>query len=220
MMQKNPVKKFAVVLSILTVLAIGSLLTQMVESNHNYERSLAHIQYLRSYLGDLHGELLQLNQEQLADRKKYERLDLLEYKNATFHKKFPDFARIVDVAYKTSRRYGFHPNLVLSVMQVESAFDPMAVSTAGAYGLMQVRYAVWKDELNIDKNKIFDIEYNIELGLKILKQYHEVSGGNLGRTLFLYNNGYKYNNSGYITKVNASIYNQDADSASPVSVSR
>ncbi|MCJ7524779.1 MAG: lytic transglycosylase domain-containing protein [Candidatus Aminicenantes bacterium] len=220
MMQKNPVKKFAVVLSILTVLAIGSLLAQMVESNHNYERSLAHIQYLRSYLGDLHGELLQLNQEQLADRKKYERLDLLEYKAATFHKTFPDFARIVDVAYQRSQAYGFHPNLVLSVIQVESAFNPMAVSSAGAYGLMQVRYAVWKDELNIDMKKIFDIDYNIELGLKILKQYHEVSGGNLGRTLFLYNNGYKYNNSGYITKVNASIYNQGPDSARPVSVSR
>jgi len=219
-MQKNPVKKFAVALSILTVLAIGSLLAQMVESNHNYERSLAHIQYLRSYLGDLHGELLQLNEEQLADRKKYERLDLLEYKAATFQKKFPDFARIVDVAYQRSQAYGFHPNLVLSVIQVESAFNPMAVSSAGAYGLMQVRYAVWKDELNIDMKKIFDIDYNIELGLKILKQYHEVSGGNLGRTLFLYNNGYKYNNSGYIAKVNASIYNQEPDSARPVSVSR
>lgn len=219
-MQKNPVKKFALALSVLTVLAIGSLLTQMVESNRNYERSLAHVQFLAAHLGDLHGQLLQLNEEQMANQKKYERLDLLEYKNATFHKKFPDFARIVDVAYKTSRRYGFHPNLVLAVMQVESAFDPLAVSTAGAYGLMQVRYAVWKDELNIDKNKIFDIEYNIELGLKILKQYHEVSGGNLGRTLFLYNNGYKYNNSGYITKVNASIYNQDANSARPLNVGR
>ncbi|MCG2811184.1 MAG: lytic transglycosylase domain-containing protein [Candidatus Aminicenantes bacterium] len=219
-MQKNPVKKFAVALSILTVLAIGSLLAQMVESNRNYERSLAHVQFLATHLGDLYGQLLQLNEEQMANQKKYERIDLLEYKNATFHKKFPDFARIVDFAYKTSRRYGFHPNLVLSVMQVESAFDPLAVSTAGAYGLMQVRYAVWKDELNIDKNKIFDIEYNIELGLKILKQYHKVSEGNLSRTLFLYNNGYKYNNSGYITKVNASIYNQDANSARPVPVGR
>lgn len=220
MMQKNPVKKFAVALSILTVLAIGSLLAQMVESNRNYERSLAHVQFLATHLGNLHEQLLQLNQEQLADRKKYERLDLLEYKNATFQKKFPDFARIVDVAYQRSQAYGFHPNLVLSVIQVESAFNPMAVSSAGAYGLMQVRYAVWKDELNIDMKKIFDIDYNIELGLKILKQYHEVSGGNLGRTLFLYNNGYKYNNSGYITKVNSSIYNQGPDSARPVSVSR
>ncbi|MBU1570207.1 MAG: hypothetical protein KKE00_06795, partial [Proteobacteria bacterium] len=89
-MQKNPVKKFAVALSILTVLAIGSLLAQMVESNRNYERSLTHVQFLATHLGDLHGQLQQLNEEQLANQKKYERLDLLEYKNATFQKKFPD----------------------------------------------------------------------------------------------------------------------------------
>jgi len=219
-MQKNPVKKFAVVLSVLSVLAIGSLLAQMVQSNHNYERSLAHVRFLAAHLGDLHGQLLQANEEQLANQKKFERVDLLEYQNATFQKKFPDFAKIVDVAFKKSRRYGFNPNLILSVIQVESAFNPLAVSSAGAYGLMQVRYSVWKDELRIDKNRIFDIEYNIDLGLRILKQYHEVSGGNINRTLFLYNNGYKYNNSGYLTRVNASIYNQDGEFAKPVNVGR
>ncbi len=84
---------------------------------------------------------------------------------------------------------------------------------------MQVRYAVWKDELNIDRSRIFDIEYNIDLGLRILKQYHEVSGGNIRRTLFLYNNGYKYNNSGYLAMVNSSIYNQEPRNPAPVGVS-
>ena len=219
MTQKNPVKKFAVVLSVLAVLAVSSLLAQMVQSNRNYERSLAHVRFLAAHLGDMHGQLLQLNEAQLANEIKYQRLDLLEYQNATFQKKFPDFARIVDVAYNRSRLYGFNPNLVLSVIQVESAFNPLAVSTAGAYGLMQVRYAVWKDELHIDKNRIFDIEYNIDLGLRILKQYHEVSGGDIRRTLFLYNNGYKYNNSGYPARVNASIYNQEPRNPTQVGVS-
>jgi soluble lytic murein transglycosylase-like protein len=220
MMQKNPVKKFAVALSFLSVLAIGSLLAQMIESNRNYERSLAHVRFLAAHLGDMHGKLLRLDEEQRANEKKYERVDLLEYKNATFQKKFPDFARIVDVAYQKSRRYGFHPNLVLSVIQVESAFNPQAVSTAGAYGLMQVHYAVWKDELKIDKSRIFDVEYNIDLGLRILKQYNDLSGGDLSRALFLYNNGYRYNNSGYLSRVNDSIYNRDADGARLVNVGR
>jgi len=86
--------------------------------------------------------------------------------------------------------------------------------------LMQVLYTVWKDELRIDKSRIFDIEYNIDLGLQILRQYHDISGGNIRRALFLYNNGYKYNNSGYLTKVNASIYNQDADRVNLVNVGR
>jgi soluble lytic murein transglycosylase-like protein len=220
MMQKNPVKKFALVLSLLAVLAIGSLMAQMVQSNRNYERSLAHIQFLAAHLGDLHGQLLRLNQEQMANEKKYERIDLLEYKNATFQKKFPDFARIVDVAYQKSRRYGFHPNLVLSVIQVESAFNPMAVSSAGAFGLMQIRYSVWKDELKIDRSRIFDIEYNIDLGLRILKQYQDIAGGNMRRALFLYNNGYKYNNDGYYAKVSSSIYNQDLEPVRAAGVSQ
>jgi soluble lytic murein transglycosylase-like protein len=219
MMQKNPVKKFAVVLSVLAVLAIASLLVQMVQSNRNYERSLAHIHFLQARLGSMHGQLLQLNEEQMANEKKYERLGLLEYQNTTFQKKFPDFAKIIDVAYRKSQRYGFNPNLVLSVMQVESAFNPLAVSRAGAYGLMQVRYAVWKDELNIDMGRIFDIEYNIDLGLKILKQYHDISGGNMRRALFLYNNGFKYDNGNYLSKVDASIYNQETEPAKLVGVS-
>jgi len=220
MMQKNPVKKFAAALSFLAVLAVGSLLAQMFQSNRNYERSLAHIRFLGTQLSAMQGQLLQLNLEQMANEKKYERVELLEYKNATFQKKFPDFARIVDVAYQKSRRYGFHPNLVLSVIQVESAFNPQAVSAVGAYGLMQVHYAVWKDELKIDKSRIFDVEYNIDLGLRILKQYQDIAGGNMHRALFLYNNGYKYNNNGYVAKVNSSIYNRDPEPARAVGASQ
>ena len=71
---------------------------------------------------------------------------------------------------------------------------------------MQVRYSVWKDELGIDRSRIFDIDYNIDLGLRILKQYREIAAGNMRRALFLYNNGYKYNNGGYIARVNSSIH--------------
>ncbi len=118
----------------------GSLLAQLTVTNRNYERSLAHVQYLQERLGESHERVLQLNEEKLAAAGKADRLDLLEFKSATFQKKFPEFSRIVDVAFRKARRYGFNPNLVLSVIQVESAFNPLAVSTAGAYGLMQVRY--------------------------------------------------------------------------------
>lgn len=212
MFAKKPAKRIAVVLSVLAVLALGSLLAQMVQTNHNYERSLAHIRYLQDHLREMDGQLLQLDEEQRADRKRTERLDLLEYQNATFQKKFPDFARIIEVAYRKAQRYGFSPNLVLSVIHVESAFNPLAVSSAGAFGLMQVRYSVWKDELGIDRSRIFDIDYNIDLGLRILKQYYTLAGRDMRRALFLYNNGYKYNNDSYFVKVNSSIFNQDAGS--------
>lgn len=207
MFATNPVKRFAVVLSVLALVALASLLAQLTVTNRNYERSLAHVQYLQERLGESHQRVLQLNEEKLARQAQSDRLELLEFKSATFQKKFPEFSRIVDVAFRKARRYGFHPNLVLSVIQVESAFNPLALSTAGAYGLMQVRYSVWKDELMIDKARIFDVDYNIDLGLRILKQYRDIAGGDLRRALFLYNNGYLYNNTGYVAKVNASPYN-------------
>ncbi len=220
MFAKNPVKRFAVVLSFLALAALGSLLAQLAETNRHYERSLAHVEYLEARLGEAHERVLQLNEEKLANRGKAERLDLLEFKSATFQKKFPEFSRIVDVAFRKAQRYGFNPNLVLSVIQVESAFNPLAVSNAGACGLMQVRHAVWKDELHIDRSRIFDIDYNIDLGLRILKQYHDFAGGDMRRALFLYNNGFTYNNTGYIAKVSSSIYNQEPGETAPSGISQ
>ncbi|MEI6613340.1 MAG: lytic transglycosylase domain-containing protein [Chrysiogenales bacterium] len=220
MMQKNPLKKCALLLLLLLAMGVSGLILGFIDSNRNYERSLAHIQYLQANLGNLHGQLLKMNEESILNEKKYARVDFLEYQSTIFQKKFPDFSEIVNIAYNKSKVFGFQPNLILAVMQVESAFNPLALSAAGAYGLMQIRYAVWKDELNIDKGRIFDIAYNIDLGLRILKQYYDLSGGNIERALFLYNNGYKYQNSGYITKVNNSIYNQDIDTVKLETISQ
>jgi len=220
MMQKNPFKKCIFLLLLLVVVAVSGLIMGFVESNRNYERSLSHVRYLQDNLGDLQGRLLALAEESMVNEKKYARADFLEYQNAIFRKKFPEFSEIVKITYNRSKAFGFHPNLVLAIMQVESGFNPLAISTAGACGLMQVHYAVWKNELKIDKNRLFDIDYNIELGLQILKQYYDLSGGDMSRALFLYNNGYKYNNTGYIAKVNNSIYNQEIEPMQTAGVSQ
>ena len=52
MFATNPVKRFAVVLSSLALIAIASLLAQLVEANHNYERSLSHVRFLQARLGN------------------------------------------------------------------------------------------------------------------------------------------------------------------------
>ena len=209
MIEKNPLKKCALFLLLLLAMGASGLILGVMESNRNYERTLAHVRYLQNKIGDMQGQLLDLAEESIRNEKKYARADFLEYQNAVFQKKFPDFSEIVRITYERSRVFGFHPNLILAVMQVESAFNPLAISAAGAYGLMQIHYAVWKNEFQIDKSRIFNIAYNIELGLQILKQYYDLSDGNIERALFLYNNGYKYNNTGYIAKVSNSIYNQE-----------
>ena len=63
---------------------------------------------------------------------------------------------------------------------------------------MQVNLAVWQEELHIDKKKIFDVEYNIDLGLRILKHYYDLTKGDIKLALHHYNNDYQYNNRAYV----------------------
>jgi len=138
--------------------------------------------------------------------KKINKFAMISYRDKMVKKKYPAFSKIVEVVYKKSRAYGFEPDLIMSLIYTESSFKPKAVSSHGAYGLMQVNYSVWKDELQLDASKLFNIEYNIEMGLKILKRYYDKSNGDIMRALHLYNNGYRYNNTSYNKKVVSTIY--------------
>ena len=63
-----------------------------------------------------------------------------------------------------------------------------------------------KNELNIDLQKIYKVEYNIDLGLKILSHYYRETEGDMMSALFLYNNGYKYVNDGFNDKINRTAF--------------
>jgi soluble lytic murein transglycosylase-like protein len=76
--------------------------------------------------------------------------------------------------------------LVLAVIDVESAFDPFAVSYAGAVGLMQVM-PFWPTELGLTKKDLIDVELNIRMGTSILAYYLERERGDYRRALGRYN---------------------------------
>lgn len=79
------------------------------------------------------------------------------------------------------------PELVLAVIDVESNFDRFAISSANALGLMQVM-PFWLEELGeSDINLLFDIEFNVLLGCRILKYYLDMEGGDLIQALARYN---------------------------------
>ena len=78
------------------------------------------------------------------------------------------------------------PQLVLAVIDVESAFDPFAVSYAGAVGLMQVM-PFWPTELGLTKKDLIDVELNIRMGASILAYYLERERGDYRRALGRYN---------------------------------
>lgn len=87
---------------------------------------------------------------------------------------------------KYCNEYGVDKNLVLAIIKQESNFDPNAVSSAGAKGLMQIM------DFNLeayDVNNPFDINENIEAGVKHIKSYLDMYDGNVEMALMAYNAG-------------------------------
>lgn len=83
-------------------------------------------------------------------------------------------------------RIGLPPEMVLAVIDIESAFDPYAVSSAGAQGLMQVM-PFWLDEIGHPGDRLVDIQTNLRMGCTILKYYYDMEDGDWAPALARYN---------------------------------
>ena len=77
------------------------------------------------------------------------------------------------------------PDLVLALIEVESRFDPWAVSPAGAVGLMQVM-PFWPSQLGV-QNQLVRVAPNIRMGCEILRYYLRAEHRNWSRALARYN---------------------------------
>jgi soluble lytic murein transglycosylase-like protein len=78
------------------------------------------------------------------------------------------------------------PELILALIEVESNFDPYAVSVAGALGLMQVM-PFWRNEIGRPDDNLIKINTNLRYGCTILKFYLDKEKGDLRRALGRYN---------------------------------
>ncbi len=85
-----------------------------------------------------------------------------------------------------ARRVDIEPELVLAVIEVESAFDEYAISVSGARGLMQVM-PFWLDEIGISDQNLFKVRTNLRMGCTILRYYIDMEPDDLGRALARYN---------------------------------
>ncbi len=91
---------------------------------------------------------------------------------------------ILKTAHQEARRAGLPPEMVLAVIDVESAFNPYAVSSAGAQGLMQVM-PFWRNELG--RRRLIDIRDNLIMGCTILRYYYDAERGDWTKALARYN---------------------------------
>ena len=94
--------------------------------------------------------------------------------------------RICSAVEKYSKKYNVDKDLIMGIIKQESNFDKDVVSHSGAMGLMQLM------DFNVEAYGItdpFNIEQNIEGGVKHIKMCLDLFDGNTEMALMAYNGG-------------------------------
>lgn len=113
-------------------------------------------------------------------------------------------SELVKAAFDTGREVGLDPLLLLSVMAIESGFNPYAESGVGAQGLMQVMSKVHSDKFRYFGGQSAALEpvANIKVGALVLRDCI-ARGGSLPGGLRLYVGSSSPDDGGYGAKVMA-----------------
>lgn len=83
-------------------------------------------------------------------------------------------------------RASLPPQLVLALIDVESRFDPYAVSHSGAVGLMQIM-PFWLKLIGKPDDSLVHVRVNLRMGCTILHYYMQRSHGDIREALQRYN---------------------------------
>ena len=104
-------------------------------------------------------------------------------------KRIPDRRQRIELlrtVHFEALRAGLDPQLVLGVIEVESAFRKYAVSRAGARGYMQVM-PFWIKLIGRRGDNLFHLRANLRYGCVILRHYLDMEDGDYFRALGRYN---------------------------------
>lgn len=93
-----------------------------------------------------------------------------------------------DLIYEMAGRYAINPYVVAAIVQVESDFNPRAVSRKGARGLMQLLPET-ASRFGMRKRDLFNPAKNLEAGIRYLKWLSQRFSGDATRVLAAYNAG-------------------------------
>ncbi len=118
-----------------------------------------------------------------------EKVDWLTEMSGRLSRRMPDREARLDflkTVYYEAKRAGLDPQMVLSLIQVESGFKKYAVSSAGARGFMQVM-PFWVRLIGNKDSNLFHMRTNLRFGCTILRHYLDMEQGDLYRALGRYN---------------------------------
>ncbi|MBL8330167.1 MAG: lytic transglycosylase domain-containing protein [Rubrivivax sp.] len=97
-------------------------------------------------------------------------------------------ARLVQEAWVVGKKADLDPLLILSIMAIESSFNPFAQSPVGAQGLMQVMTHVHDDKYESFGGRLaaFDPITNLRVGVQVLTECISRAGGGIEAGLKFY----------------------------------
>jgi len=101
----------------------------------------------------------------------------------------PERTAVKSLIRAEALRMGVPVSLALAVAHTESYFNPRAVSSAGARGVMQIMPRTARDEFGVGEDELWDPRLNIQLGLSFLEQLIDRYGGRWDLALSHYNGG-------------------------------
>ena len=103
----------------------------------------------------------------------------LEFVARKYHVSSEALEPVFIAAQQSARETGVDPLLIVSVISIESRFNPYAESVVGAQGLMQVMPQWHQDKIpeGMGSTALFDPEVNVSIGTQILRESIRREGG-------------------------------------------
>ena len=94
--------------------------------------------------------------------------------------------KFLQTLHHEASKHDLPPEMVLALIQIESAFKPYALSRVGAQGYMQIM-PFWRKEIGRSSDNLMDYQTNLKYGCAILAHYLKKEKGNWIRALARYN---------------------------------
>ncbi|MFZ2853331.1 MAG: transglycosylase SLT domain-containing protein [Rhodocyclaceae bacterium] len=103
----------------------------------------------------------------------------LDYVTRRYHVSQDALLPIFAAAQVTAREHGLDPLLIVAVIGIESGFNPLAQSTMGALGLMQVMPRYHRDKVpqGAGNSHFLDPVINVQVGAQVLREAIHRNGG-------------------------------------------